>query len=104
MEAIDIAGYASITAICFLIGAGIKVSPINDKWIPVIMGACGAGLGLWAYLAGVPDFASTVIDGIARGIVSGLAATGVHQLWRQLGGTKEENGEDKPEDNTGGEG
>lgn len=82
----DIAGYASITAICFLVGLGFKASPISDKFIPIIVGACGAGLGLWAYLAGVPEFAANVLDGIARGAVSGLAATGVHQIGKQLSG------------------
>lgn len=82
----DIAGYASITAICFLVGLGFKASPVNDKFIPIIVGACGAGLGLWAYLAGVPEFAANVLDGIARGAVSGLAATGIHQIGKQLSG------------------
>ena len=90
MEGIDIAGYASITAICFLIGAGIKISPLNDRWIPIIMGGAGALLGLWAFLAGIPDFANNVLDAIARGVVSGLAATGLHQIGKQLIGNKEE--------------
>ena len=31
-----------------------------------------------------------MVEGIARGIVSGAAATGIHQIWRQLGGSKDE--------------
>ena len=74
---------------------GFKASPINDKFIPIIVGACGAGLGLWAYLAGVPEFAANVLDGIARGAVSGLAATGIHQIGKQLGGGDNDKSEEK---------
>ena len=90
MEGIDIAGYASITAICFLVGIIVKASPLNDKWIPIIMGGVGAVLGIWAFLANVPEFANHILDAIARGIVSGLAATGIHQVFKQLkdGGDK----------------
>ena len=104
MENIDIAGYASITAICFVIGAGIKASKLNDKFIPVIMGACGAALGLWATLAGVPDFASNVLDGIARGVVSGFAATGIHQIWKQLAAGDTSNTSDTEPTDTNDEG
>lgn len=89
MEGIDIAGYAAITAICFLLGVGLKASPLNDKWIPVIMGACGAGLGIAAFFINIPDFASNILEAIARGIVSGLAATGIHQIWKQLNNNEE---------------
>lgn len=90
LEGIDIAGYAAITAICFLVGVAIKVSRIDDRYIPLVVGACGAGLGILAFLSGVPEFASNIIDGIARGVVSGLAATGIHQIYTQLGKSDEE--------------
>ena len=57
-----IAGVAAITVICYLIGQGVKASGLDNKWIPVIVGACGGVLG----------------------IVSGLAATGVNQAGKQL--------------------
>ena len=85
MEGLDIAGYAAITAICFLVGVGVKVSRLDDRYIPLIMGGCGAGLGLLAFFTGVPEFASNVIDALARGVVSGLAATGINQIYKQLG-------------------
>ena len=36
-----IAGVAAITVICYLIGQGVKASGLDNKWIPVIVGACG---------------------------------------------------------------
>lgn len=80
-----IAGVAAISVICFLIGQGIKVSPINSKYIPVICGIAGAILGAVAFLIGMPDFpAADIITAVAVGIVSGLAATGVDQAIKQL--------------------
>ena len=79
-----IAGVAAITVICYLIGQGVKASGLDNKWIPVIVGACGGVLGV----AGVflmADFpAGDVLTAAAVGIVSGLAATGVDQAGKQL--------------------
>lgn len=75
---------AGITVICFLIGMAVKVSPLDDKYIPVIVGICGGilgGIGLKA----IPEFpVGNIIDAIAVGIESGLAATGVHQIGKQF--------------------
>lgn len=80
-----IAGVAAISVICFLIGQGIKVSPLNSKFIPVICGVAGAILGAVAFLIGMPDFpAADIITAVAVGIVSGLAATGANQVYKQL--------------------
>ena len=82
-----IAGVAAISVICCLIGQGIKVSPLNSKYIPVICGVAGAVLGAVAFLIGMPDFpAADIITAVAVGIVSGLAATGVDQAIKQLKG------------------
>ena len=84
MENFGIVTYAAITVICYLVGQAIKLSKAPDKSIPVVMGACGAGLGVACYF-GIPDFAGTVIDAVAIGVVSGFAATGVNQLYKQIG-------------------
>ena len=88
MDQFGIVTYAAITVICYLVGLGIKTSKIPDKVIPVVMGACGAALGVAGYF-GIPDFAGTVLDAIAIGVVSGLAATGINQLYKQLGAADE---------------
>ena len=79
-----IAGVAAITVICYLIGQGVKASGLGNKWIPVIVGACGGVLGV-AGMFLMADFpAGDVLTAAAVGIVSGLAATGVDQAGKQL--------------------
>ena len=79
-----IAGVAAITVICYLICQGVKASGLDNKWIPVIVGACGGVLGV-AGMFLMADFpAGDVLTAAAVGIVSGLAATGVNQAGKQL--------------------
>ena len=79
-----IAGVAAITVICYLIVQGVKASGLDNKWIPVIVGACGGVLGV-AGMFLMADFpAGDVLTAAAVGIVSGLAATGVDQAGKQL--------------------
>jgi H+/Cl- antiporter ClcA len=81
---IGIEAIPAIAVICFLIGEAIKLTPLDEKWIPVICGFCGGGLGVVAMYT-MPEFPVTnVLEAIAVGIVSGLAATGAHQVWKQL--------------------
>lgn len=80
-----IASVAAITVICYLIGLVIKASGLDNKWIPVTMGLCGAVLGVAGLYLGLPDFpAADPLTAVAVGIVSGLAATGVNQAVKQL--------------------
>ena len=86
-EALGILAVPVITVICFLIAEGVKATPLDNKWLPLICGACGGCLGVVAMLI-MADFpANDVLTAIAVGIVSGFAATGVHQVYKQL--TKE---------------
>ncbi len=79
-----IGSVAAITVICLLIGQLVKALPIDDKWIPIIVGFCGGILGVVASFV-MPDFpAGDIITSIAVGIVSGLSATGVNQIFKQL--------------------
>ncbi len=74
----------AITVICFLVAEGIKATSLDNKWLPIICGALGGILGVVAMHV-VADFpANDILNAIAIGIVSGLAATGVHQLGHQL--------------------
>ena len=80
-----IASVAAITVICYLVGMGVKTMPLEDKFIPVICGVVGAFVGVCGYIIGMPDFPATdIITAIAVGIVSGLAATGVNQVKKQM--------------------
>lgn len=74
----------AIVVICYLIGLGAKnISAVKDEIIPVIVGVCGGILGAVGMYA-MPDFpAHDILNAIAIGIVSGLASTGVNQIYKQ---------------------
>ena len=73
-----------ITVIAFLVAEAVKLAGLDNRWCPVICGVVGGGLGV-AAMSVMPDYpASDILTAIAVGIVSGLAATGVHQLYVQL--------------------
>ena len=65
-----------------------KASTVPDKWIPCICGALGGALGIPAmyFMADFP--ATDPVTAVAVGIASGLAATGVNQVIKQLGKTE----------------
>lgn len=63
---------------CLCVGYVLKRwMPADDKWIPTIMLILGCVLGCVA--SGTITLESTVCGG-----VSGLASTGMHQLFKQL--------------------
>ena len=81
-----IASVAAITVICYLAGLIAKALPLDDRYIPIVCGVCGAVLGVAGLYLGLPDFpAGDPLTALAVGIVSGLAATGVNQAVKQLG-------------------
>ena len=84
---VGIASVAAITVICYLVGLIVKAVPnMADKYIPICCGVAGAVLGLAGLYLGLPDFpAGDPLTALAVGIVSGLAATGVNQVAKQLG-------------------
>lgn len=80
----------AITVICFLVAEGVKATGKINEWIPIICGALGGCLGVVAMYV-INDFPATdILNAIAIGIVSGLAATGLHQTGHQLSGKHEE--------------
>ena len=80
-----VANVVAITVIVYIIGLGIKATPMDNKWIPVICGVSGIGLGLLALFIGVPDFPATdYLTAAAVGGASGLAATGADQVGKQF--------------------
>lgn len=86
ISSLGITGVAAITVICLLIGQAVKATRLDNKWIPIICGACGMALGIAAMYI-MPEFPATdYITAAAVGIVSGLAATGINQAAKQIGG------------------
>ena len=65
-----------ITAGCLCIGYVMKKwLPSDDKWIPTVLLILGGLSGLILFGA---DY-----EGIVKGMVSGLAAVGLHQVFKQ---------------------
>lgn len=80
-----IATVVVITIIVYIIALGIKATALDNKWIPLICGVLGIGLGIAALYLGVPDFPATdPLTAAAVGGASGLAATGADQVFKQL--------------------
>jgi hypothetical protein len=74
----------AIVVICYLVGMAVKaIKVVKDELIPVIVGVVGGILGVVGMYV-IPDFpVNDVLNAIAVGIVSGLASTGVNQIWKQ---------------------
>jgi hypothetical protein len=84
MEMLGIAGVAAITVICFLVAECVKATSLDNKWLPVLCGLLGGILGVVGMNV-MPEFpAHDILTAIAVGIVSGLGATGAHQIYKQL--------------------
>lgn len=83
-----------IVVICYLLITAIKTTKIDGKWYPIISCFFGIGSAVAMYCI-VPDFlgASSITVAIVSGAISGLAATGSHQVFKQLLKAAE-NGED----------
>ena len=65
-----------ITACALCVGFIMKKwLPTDDKWIPTVLLVLGAVSGLILFGA---DY-----EGIVKGMVSGLAAVGLHQVFKQ---------------------
>lgn len=74
-----------IVAACLLVGYIVKkwINDVDNKWIPTIVCVLGAVLG--AVTGGI------TLEAIVGGALSGLASTGLHQMftkWIENGGTE----------------
>ena len=86
INTIGVATVAAIIVICYLIGMTAKASRLDNKWIPIICGVSGGIIGALALLFGMPDFpANDYFTAAAVGIMSGLTATGINQVTKQMG-------------------
>lgn len=84
-----IASVAGITVICYLVAQVVKATPLDNKWLPILCGVAGGVLGVVGLYV-MPEFpAGDVVTAVAVGIVSGLAATGVNQVYKQLSASGE---------------
>lgn len=75
----------AIIVITYLIGYASKQIPqVKDNIIPIIVGVAGGILGVVGMFV-IPGYpADNILDAIAVGIVSGMASTGVNQIYKQV--------------------
>lgn len=76
-----------IVGICLCIGYIVKkwIKDVDNKWIPTICAIVGLLLAIWINMGAINP------QVILQGLFSGLSATGLHQLFKQLienGGSK----------------
>lgn len=91
INTIGMATVAAIIVICYLIGMVVKATALDSKWLPIICGVCGGIIGALALAFHMPDFpAEDYFTAIAVGIMSGLTATGVNQVFKQMSRVKTE--------------
>lgn len=87
MNDLGFIAFPAIVVICYLVGATLKAinNEVLDKFIPVICGFIGGGLGVVVFLT-IPGYipAENWLMALAIGIVSGFAATGVNQVYKQF--------------------
>lgn len=85
MDFAQVSTVVSIVVITYLIGLAAKAIPsVKDNYIPIIVGVAGGILGVIGMYV-IADFpANDVLNAIAVGIVSGLASTGVNQIYKQV--------------------
>ncbi|MEE0777121.1 MAG: phage holin family protein [Bacillota bacterium] len=87
----EMTGMASIPAImviCYLAALIIKITPLDNRFIPVICGVAGGLLGVVAKYVMIDYPADDILSAVAIGIASGFAATGVNQVFKQLNPTR----------------
>ena len=82
MDFTQVPTVVAIMVITYLIGYASKQIPqVKDNIIPIIVGVAGGVLGI----VGIPGYpANNILDAIAIGIVSGMASTGVNQIYKQI--------------------
>ena len=67
-----------VMAACLVVGFILKKwAPGDNKWIPTILGVLGAALGC------IANSEISLVATVA-GAVTGLASTGLHQVFKQL--------------------
>lgn len=86
LDSLGIVGIISITVICYVIGAVVKLIPIsNNQIIPVVCMVCGGILGIVGHYIGIEGLVSAdVYMAIAQGAVSGWAAVGLNETVRNI--------------------
>lgn len=75
--------------VLYLIGIAIKKSNLNDRWIPIVLGAAGvvlAGLYIFATtdMSGGKDAVMAIFVALTQGILTAGASVYANQIYKQL--------------------
>ena len=75
--------------VLYLIGVAIKRSNLNDRWIPIVLGAAGvvlAGLYIFATtdMSGGKDAVMAVFVALTQGILTAGASVYANQIYKQI--------------------
>ena len=74
--------------VLYLVGLAIKKSNLNDRWIPIVLGAAGvvlAGLYIFATtdMSGGKDAVMAVFVALTQGILTAGASVYANQIYKQ---------------------
>lgn len=87
MNELGFIAFPAIVAVVYLVGATLNAinNTTLDKFIPVICGFVGGVLGVVVFMT-IPNYipAENWLMALAIGIVSGFAATGINQVYKQF--------------------
>lgn len=88
LDSLGIVGIVSITIICYVVGSIVKLTPLNNQVIPVVCMVSGGVLGVLGHFGGIEGLVSAdLYMAIAQGAISGWAATGLNETFRNIGDT-----------------
>jgi hypothetical protein len=68
-----------------------------DRFIPIFSLVFGVALGVWGYYIPDVDMGKNIIEAVFIGLSAGAAATGCHQVYKQLS-KKDKSDKDEPGD------
>lgn len=89
MNELGFIAFPAIVVICYLVGATFKAigNAKLDKFIPIICGFVGGIHGVVVFKT-IPGYipAENWLAALAIGIISGFAATGINQVYKQFKG------------------
>lgn len=87
MNELGFIAFPAIVAVVYLVGATLNAigNDTLNKFIPVICGFVGGALGVVVFKT-IPGYipAENWLMALAIGIVSGFAATGINQVYKQF--------------------
>lgn len=84
--ATEVGAVIGIVVLCYVIGMALKAwDTFDDRKIPVLMIAFGGAMGAIIYFVEPSMLVNVggIISAIIKGVVSGLCATGINQVYKQ---------------------